>query len=118
METVTVVLNVRTEDGDAFEAGFRAHELPVWQDLRARGLLERATLNRLDISSPTHASQNQPHPTPPRLGQPQEWFSRIQQATRYARPRWPSSWPRRSPRATHRSLRMAQRPSHWQSTLA
>jgi hypothetical protein len=51
METVTVVLNVRTEAVEAFEAGFRTHELPVWEDLRARGLLERATLNRLDISS-------------------------------------------------------------------
>jgi hypothetical protein len=51
METVTVVLNVRNEDVDAFETGFRAHELPVWEDLRARGLFERATLNRLDISS-------------------------------------------------------------------
>jgi hypothetical protein len=48
---VTVVLNVKTGDADAFEAGFREHELPVWEDLRARGLLERATLNRLDISS-------------------------------------------------------------------
>lgn len=51
METVTVVLNVRTEDVEAFEAGFRQHELPVWEDLQARGLLERATLSRLDISS-------------------------------------------------------------------
>lgn len=51
METVTVVLNVRTEDVAAFEAGFREHELPVWRDLAERGLIERATLNRLDISS-------------------------------------------------------------------
>jgi hypothetical protein len=51
METVTVVLNVRTEHVAAFEAGFREHELPVWRDLRDRGLIERATLNRLDISS-------------------------------------------------------------------
>jgi len=51
METVTVVLNVRTEHVEAFEAGFRENELPVWQDLRDRGLIERATLNRLDISS-------------------------------------------------------------------
>ena len=51
METVTVVLNVRTDDVEAFEAGFREHELPVWEDLRSRGLIERATLNRLDISS-------------------------------------------------------------------
>jgi hypothetical protein len=51
METIAVVLNVRTEHVEAFEAGFREHELPVWRDLRERGLLERATLNRLDISS-------------------------------------------------------------------
>ena len=51
METIAVVLNVRTEHVEAFEAGFRQHELPVWRDLRERGLLERATLNRLDISS-------------------------------------------------------------------
>jgi hypothetical protein len=51
METVVVVLNVRTEHVAEFEAGFREHELPVWRDLHAQGLLERATLNRLDISS-------------------------------------------------------------------
>ena len=51
METVTVVLNVKAEHVDAFEAGFREHELPVWRDLRQRGLIERATLSRLDISS-------------------------------------------------------------------
>jgi len=51
VETVTVVLNVKTEHVEAFEAGFCEHELPVWQDLRDRGLIERATLNRLDISS-------------------------------------------------------------------
>jgi hypothetical protein len=51
METVAVVLNVKAEDTDAFEAGFREHELPVWQDLQSRGLLIGATLNRLDISS-------------------------------------------------------------------
>ena len=51
METVAVVLNVRNEHVEAFEAGFREHELPVWRDLKDRGLLDRATLNRLDISS-------------------------------------------------------------------
>lgn len=51
METVTVVLNVRTEDVDAFEAGFREHEVPVWEDLQSRGLIERATLSGMDISS-------------------------------------------------------------------
>ena len=51
METVSVVLNVAEQHVAAFEAGFREHELPVWQDLRDRGLLVGATLNRLDISS-------------------------------------------------------------------
>jgi hypothetical protein len=51
METVTVILNVLTDQVDAFETGFRQHELPVWEDLRGRGLLIGATLNRLDISS-------------------------------------------------------------------
>ena len=51
METVTVVLNVREDQVEAFERGFREHELPVWHDLKQRGLLIAATLNRLDISS-------------------------------------------------------------------
>ena len=51
METVAVVLSVGKDRVDAFEAGFRKHELPVWQDLEQRGLLVGATLNRLDISS-------------------------------------------------------------------
>jgi hypothetical protein len=51
METVAVVLSVGQDRVDEFEAGFREQEVPVWEDLRARGLLARATLNRLDISS-------------------------------------------------------------------
>jgi len=51
METVTVVLSVGKDRVKEFEAGFRKHELPVWKDLEARGLLARASLNRLDISS-------------------------------------------------------------------
>ena len=51
METVTVILNVLEESVDAFEAGFREHELPVWRDLAGRGELVAATLSRLDISS-------------------------------------------------------------------
>jgi hypothetical protein len=46
-----VVLNVLPDQVDAFETGFREHELPVWRDLQDRGLLIAATLNRLDISS-------------------------------------------------------------------
>ena len=51
METVAVVLSVGKDHVDAFETGFREHELPVWKDLEDRGLLVEATLNRLDISS-------------------------------------------------------------------
>ena len=51
VETVTVVLNVVEEHVEAFEAGFREHELPVWEDLNGRGLLLAATLNRMEISS-------------------------------------------------------------------
>jgi hypothetical protein len=51
METVAVVLSVGQDRVNEFEAGFREHELPVWHDLEARGLLVGATLNRMDISS-------------------------------------------------------------------
>ena len=51
METVTVVLSVGNDHVDEFERGFREHEVPVWRDLQARGLLVAATLSRLDIST-------------------------------------------------------------------
>ena len=46
METVGIVLNVGTESVEAFERGFREHELPIWQDLQGRGVMVLATLNR------------------------------------------------------------------------
>jgi hypothetical protein len=55
METVAVVLSVGEDQREAFEAGFHTHEVPVWADLEARGLLASASLNRLDISSQPHA---------------------------------------------------------------
>ena len=51
MQVVTVALSVGAEHVEAFEAGFREHELPVWRDLIGRGVMRRATLTRLDISS-------------------------------------------------------------------
>jgi hypothetical protein len=51
MQTVTVVLSVGKQHVEAFEAGFREHELPVWRDLIGRGVMQRASLSRLDISS-------------------------------------------------------------------
>ena len=51
METVTVVLSVANDRVEEFEAGFHQHELPTWEDYLARGILTRATLSRMDISS-------------------------------------------------------------------
>jgi hypothetical protein len=51
METIAIVLSVGRDRVEEFEAGFKAHELPVWQDLQTKGLLARASLSKLDISS-------------------------------------------------------------------
>jgi hypothetical protein len=51
MQTIGIVLNVGDDQIEKFEAGFRAMEGPVWQDLHERGLLVMATLSRLDIST-------------------------------------------------------------------
>ncbi len=51
METIAVVLSVGEDKVVEFEQGFRDHELPIWQDFRARGVMLSASLSRLDISS-------------------------------------------------------------------
>ena len=51
METIGIVLSVGRDRVDEFESGFREHELPVWEDLKARGFLVRASISRLEISS-------------------------------------------------------------------
>jgi hypothetical protein len=51
MQTVGIVLNVREEQSEEFERGFREEEAPIWEDLHARGLLVMATLSRLDITT-------------------------------------------------------------------
>jgi hypothetical protein len=51
METIAVVLSVKVDKVTEFEAGFHAHELPIWRDFSARGVLLRASLSRMDISS-------------------------------------------------------------------
>jgi hypothetical protein len=51
METVAIVLSVGRDRVDEFEEGFASHEVPVWRDLESRGLLARASLSKLDISS-------------------------------------------------------------------
>jgi hypothetical protein len=51
METIGVVLSVRPDQVEAFEAGFREHELPIWEDFSGRGILVRASLTKMDITS-------------------------------------------------------------------
>jgi hypothetical protein len=51
VQSVSIVLNVDPEQTDGFEAGFREHELPIWEDFHARGSMLFATLSRMDISS-------------------------------------------------------------------
>ena len=51
METIAGVLSVGTDQVEAFEGGFRAKEVPVWDDLAGRGLLLSASLSKLEISS-------------------------------------------------------------------
>ena len=55
METIAVVLSVKPDRVDAFEAGFREHELPIWQDFRGRGILIRASITKMEISSAPNA---------------------------------------------------------------
>jgi hypothetical protein len=51
METIAVVLSVARERVAEFEEGFRAHELPIWEDYHGRGVMLSASLSRMDISS-------------------------------------------------------------------
>ncbi len=51
METVAVVLSVANDHVDEFERGFREHELPIWRDFNARGVMLTASLSRMDIST-------------------------------------------------------------------
>ena len=51
METIAVVLSVKPDQVEPFETGFREHELPIWNDYLDRGILLRASLTKMDISS-------------------------------------------------------------------
>ena len=51
MDTIAVVLSVKKDQVEAFEAGFRAHELPIWEDFHARGIMTTASIAKMDISS-------------------------------------------------------------------
>ena len=51
MESVGIVLNIGDEHVEAFERGFREHELMVWEDYVTRGVMIQATLTRMSIST-------------------------------------------------------------------
>lgn len=51
MDTIAVVLSVKKDQVDAFEAGFKEHELPIWEDYHVRGIMTTASIARMDISS-------------------------------------------------------------------
>jgi hypothetical protein len=51
METVAVILSVKPDQVQAFEAGFREHELPIWKDFLERGVLTTARIAKMDIST-------------------------------------------------------------------
>ncbi len=59
METIGIVLSVGRDRVDEFERGFHEHELPVWRDLLSRGLLIRASLSRLNITTRPVAGSTQ-----------------------------------------------------------
>jgi hypothetical protein len=51
MEAVGIVLNIGSDRVDEFEAGFKLHELPIWEDFVARGVMLHASLTRMEIST-------------------------------------------------------------------
>ena len=51
MQANTIVLSIRAEQADEFESMFEAEELPVWRDLKERGLLLKASLARVEFGS-------------------------------------------------------------------
>ena len=51
MDAVGIVLNIDRDRVDEFEAGFREHELPIWEDYVSRGIMLHASLARMDITT-------------------------------------------------------------------
>lgn len=51
MHTVAIILNIDETQAEGFEAAFRQHELPIWEDFHARGLILRASLTPLEITT-------------------------------------------------------------------
>ena len=51
MEAVGIVLNVGRDHVEDFLAGFRQHEVPIWEDYVSRGIMLHASLTKMDIST-------------------------------------------------------------------
>jgi hypothetical protein len=51
MEAVGIVLNIGVDHVEEFENGFRQHELPVWEEYVARGIMLHASLTKMDIAT-------------------------------------------------------------------
>jgi hypothetical protein len=51
VDAVGIVLNVDRDRVEEFEAGFREHELPIWDDYVSRGIMLHASLSRMDITT-------------------------------------------------------------------
>ncbi|MEP6681564.1 MAG: hypothetical protein ABJB65_08810 [Chloroflexota bacterium] len=51
MQTNAIVIHVRSDEAEAFEALFAAEELPIWDELHANGTLISASLTRVQYGS-------------------------------------------------------------------
>jgi quinol monooxygenase YgiN len=51
VHTVSIVLNIAPAKAEEFERAFAEHEVPIWADLNERGVLLRASLSPLEIST-------------------------------------------------------------------
>lgn len=51
MEAIAIVLNIDRNQVAEFEAGFHQHELAIWEDYVARGIMLHASLTKMDIST-------------------------------------------------------------------
>ena len=58
MHTVSIVLNIDAGKSEDFERAFAEHEVPIWEDLHARGTLLRASLSPLEISTQQRSEAN------------------------------------------------------------
>jgi hypothetical protein len=51
LQTNAIVVSIRTEQAEEFEALFAAEELPIWDEFHANGMLVSASLTRVAYGS-------------------------------------------------------------------